>query len=186
MRDWLDGRPPSNVWLGTTVEDQKRADERIPELLKVPAAVRFLSCEPLLEGLDLLFGRNNRPGLLWKTCPTCEGSMSVPVPGGGKACPTCYPLSQTVGAQGFVNAGINWIIIGGESGPGARPFHIDWARDLVRQARLAGAAPFVKQMGDNVVASHRDPTARGMLLRAPAGGDPNEWPEDLRVREFPR
>ena len=50
---WLDGRPPDNVWLGTTVEDQRRADERIPHLLKVPAKVRFLSCEPLLERVDL-------------------------------------------------------------------------------------------------------------------------------------
>jgi protein gp37 len=188
LRDWIwrwmvGEQPPDNVWLGTTVEDQQRADERIPELLAVPAAVRFLSCEPLLERIDLLFGRNSPPGLLWKTCQTCEGSMSVPAPGGGKACPTCYPLSPTVGAQGVVNAGIDWVIVGGESGPGARPFHLDWARNLVRQVRLAGAAPFVKQLGTNPIL---EPGPLTVTLLDPAGGDPNEWPEDLRVREFPQ
>ena len=53
VHEWVNGRPPENVWIGTTVEDQKRADERIPQLLSIPAKVRFLSCEPLLEAVDL-------------------------------------------------------------------------------------------------------------------------------------
>lgn len=53
IQRWLDGEAPSNVWVGTTVEDQQRADERIPALLAIPAHVRFLSCEPLLEAVDL-------------------------------------------------------------------------------------------------------------------------------------
>lgn len=99
LEAWIDGSPPANVWLGTTVEDQRRAEERIPELVAVPAAVRFLSCEPLLEELNL-----DR----W--------------------------LDED--KTGFVQL-IHWVIIGGESGPGARPFDIGWARSLIGQCRDA-------------------------------------------------
>jgi len=160
LRSWLDGCPPANVWLGTTVEDQQRADERIPALLDVPARVRFLSCEPLLERIDLR---------RW------------------------LDEDQT----GFVSL-IDWVIIGGESGQRARPFALEWARFLVNQCRDGGraeAAPFVKQLGARPVA----PVNEGggvvlgsdglapvqMRLVDAAGGDPAEWPEDLRVREFP-
>ena len=131
--------PWPNVWLGTTVEDQQRADERLPHLVSVPAVVRFLSCEPLLERVDLT------RWLPW----------------------------------GF-RRGIDWVIIGGESGPGARPFMLHWARDLVAQCRGAGVAPFVKQLGSRPTDSITD-----VHLRDSAGGDMAEWPADLRVREFP-
>ncbi len=172
---------PRNVWLGVTVENQEQANRRIPLLLAQDAVVRFLSCEPLLEPVALDFGPFNRVGLLWKTCPTCNGSMSVPVEGGGKACPTCFDH------QGVVNSGIDWAIIGGESGPKARPFDLSWARSLVRQCREAGVAPFVKQMGDrpcdvSALSPHHPMALR---LRAHHGADPAEWPEDLRVQEFP-
>ena len=155
LRLWLDGvgdehgrkTPPFNVWLGTTVEDQQRANERIPELLKVPASVRFLSCEPLLERVDL--------------SPWLDEDRT-----------------------GFVGL-IDWVIIGGESGVGARPFHLEWARDLVNQCRDGGraeAAPFVKQLG--AFAFGRD-GRRILTMRDRAKGDMAEWPEDLRVREFP-
>lgn len=74
-------------------------------------------------------------------------------------------------------AGIDWIIIGGESGPGARPFDPSWARSVLRQCREAGIAPFVKQLGAVV--------AREQRLTDAKGGNPDEWPSDLRVREFP-
>jgi len=131
---WTNGTPPPNVWLGTTVEDQKRANERIPELLSVPAVVRFLSMEPLLE-----------PVLITKA------------------------------------KGIDWVIIGGESGGCARPFHLEWARDLVAQCRFGGAAPFVKQMGS---APHMD--GDRLRFKDHHGGDMAEWPPELRVREFPQ
>ncbi|MDX2014159.1 MAG: DUF5131 family protein [Myxococcaceae bacterium] len=187
---WLDHhRPPANVWLGTTVEDQQRADERIPALLDVPARVRFLSCEPLLERVDL-----DRHGLLWRDCSRCKGSMSLPVTGGGRACPDCLEH------QGVERAGIDWVIIGGESGGGARPFALEWARDLVRQCKDSGTAVFVKQLGavpvDITGTTGRFRTHEGrrqmqvvatrIRLNDPAGGDMAEWPEDLRVREFPR
>lgn len=146
LEEWVDGRPPSNVWLGTTVEDQQRANERIPALLEVPAVVRFLSCEPLLERVDLTpWLDEDKNGFLWRT---------------GNA--------------------VQWVIIGGESGPGARPFMLHWARDLVGQCRGADVAPFVKQLGRRPMNSTVD-----VHLNDSAGGDMAEWPADLRVREFP-
>lgn len=168
LTSWLDhGQPPANVWLGATVEDQQRADERIPALLKVPAAVRFLSCEPLLERVDLSkwigFDR-----------PHSEGADDQSQERG------------EVGQPPEQRPALDLVIIGGESGPGARPFHLDWARDLVDQCRHAGAAPFVKQLGSLPVANENDDRRAIFKIRDSAGGDPNEWPEDLRVREFPR
>lgn len=77
-------------------------------------------------------------------------------------------------------AGISWVIVGGESGSGAQPFHLDWARDIIRQCRTAGVAPFVKQLGAVPFDGGRQ-----LHLRDSHGGDWNEWPQDLRVREFP-
>lgn len=158
LRLWLDGVgndgtpwPPPNVWLGTTVEDQQRANERIPALLEVPAVVRFLSCEPLLERVDL--------------SPWID--------------------EDTNGFRWRAGNAVQWVIIGGESGPGARPLHLEWARDLVRQCRAADVAPFVKQLGACAVASENDDRRAILAMRAPAGGDMAEWPADLRVREFP-
>ncbi len=152
LEAWSEGRPPANIWLGTTVEDQQRAAERIPALLEVPAAVHFLSCEPLLERLDL------------------SAFMSGPY----------------VGIPGDVvhpnyNAGIDWVIVGGESGPGARPFNLGWAIDLVNQCRSGGASPFVKQLGTRPV----DAVDAPIRLIDRHGGNWTEWPEALRLREYP-
>lgn len=162
VQGWLDGRPPPNVWLGTTVEDQRRAHERVPELLAVPAAVRFLSCEPLLEAVDLR---------RWLDQPwAVHGDDGRPRAAPNRTRP-------------------DWVIVGGESGPGARPFDVAWARSLVRQCRAAGVASFVKQLGSRPIEtdSARFPPLgfRRLPLRDHAGGDMAEWPADLRVREFP-
>jgi len=172
--DWLcsDGRfagfphiqPPSNVWVGTSVEDQPNADRRSPEWLKIPAKVRFLSVEPLLG-------------------------------------PIVLPLT-----------GIHWVIVGGESGPNARMCNVDWIRDIVRQCATAKVPCFVKQLGavpvytaagrdftsidglGNVRAHWSDPGwfipwnsahNNAPKITHPKGGDPAEWPEDLRVRQMP-
>lgn len=192
INDWLAGKPPKNVWLGTTVEDQQRANERIPELLKVPAVVRFLSCEPLLELVDL----SRWLGDLWE-CPTCGFDWQEA--GARLASPKIRYCGMCAGDNGRdveirrLGRGISWVIIGGESGGGARPFNVAWARSLVAQARgVDGCAPFVKQLGAHVldnatIAFGHGP--RGPLrvkLDDSAGGDMAEWPEDLRVREFPR
>ena len=115
---WAAGYWPDHVWIGTSVEDQQRANERIPHLLRVPARVRFLSCEPLLGALDLshyLIDDWTRIGddVHWHEHP---------------------PL--------------HWLIVGGESGHGARPMHPDWARALRDQAQAAGVAFFFKQWGE--------------------------------------
>ncbi len=140
--NWLAGNAPANVWIGTTVEDQRRADERIPALLSIPARVRFLSMEPLLEAVDL----QTQLGGAEEECR---------VPNGWH--------------------GIDWVIVGGESGPNARPFDVAWARSIVRQCRDAGVAVFVKQVGDR----------SNVPVTAHHGADLAEWPEDLRVQEFP-
>jgi len=75
-------------------------------------------------------------------------------------------------------AGIDWVIVGGESGPGARPMELEWAGDLVGQCKAAGVATFVKQLGSV--------WARDHWAADPKGGDWERWPEDLRVREYPR
>ena len=160
-----------NLWLGASVEDQERADERIPLLKLTPAAVRFLSVEPLLEEVEL-------------------GDLT----------------------------GIHQVIVGGESGPGARPFYAGWARKIVKRCEGQGVACFVKQMGSHV----RDRNDAGfegaddsnltewppldfdkiehepdgfseeyqgapvrLHLKARKGDDPAEWPADLRVRQSP-
>lgn len=101
--------PLPNVWLGVSVEDQATANERIPALLETPAAVRFISAEPLLGSVDLT--------RLFHT-----------------------PLDMA--------GGLNWVIVGGESGTGARPMHPDWARSLRDQCAAAGVPFFFKQWGE--------------------------------------
>lgn len=113
-QSWLLGFP-ENVWIGTTVEDQARADERIPHLLELPAKVRFLSCEPLLGAVDLDLVAN--PSVSTTTWDDHE-------------------------------RGISWVIVGGESGRGARPMHPSWATSLRDQCREAGVPFFFKQWGE--------------------------------------
>jgi protein gp37 len=152
--------PLPNVWLGTSVEDQRSADERIPHLLETPAAVRFLSCEPLLGPVDLTVhlerSRNN-------------------------------PLTRH----------LDWVIVGVESGSRARPFDLAWARSLRDQCASAGTAFFMKQCGSKPTdttgcrvcaddAEDGDRELHAVHLREAHGRDPDEWPEDLRVREWPK
>jgi protein gp37 len=177
--------PLSNVWLGVTVENQHVADERVPLLLRTPAAVRFLSCEPLLEALDL----RHYIGL--------DGTDSHDVRGrreGGHDRPSDeFTGRSTSGERSHAfDSGLHWVIVGAECGPGARPLHLAWVRSLVAQSRGAGVAVFVAQLGGraetNVVrdVNGHDPRGERCLVFADnRGADMSEWPEDLRVREFP-
>lgn len=150
--------PLPNVWLGVSAENQKYWDERVEVLGRVPAAVRFVSIEPQLGPIDV--------GNVFET---------------GK---------------------IHWLIVGGESGPSARPFDIQWPRDIVAHCKPADVACFVKQFGakaysakDMIIGKHfprepadyaiRLPLGKYQVLQDGHGGDMSEWPEDLRVREFP-
>lgn len=145
--------PLPNVWLGASIEDQATASDRIPSLLATPAAVRFLSVEPLLGFIDLSiwfsikrFGREDRERF------------------------------------------IDWVIVGGESGPGARPCDVQWIRVITAQCMAAGVPVFVKQLGANIapITIEAGSVKERLFLKDPKGGDMAEWPEDLRVREFPR
>lgn len=136
--------PLPNVWLGVSVEDQKRADLRIPALLETPAAVRWLSMEPLL-------GPVNLDGWLTVPCTACAGigeqwvSASVSTP--------CH-------CAGGVERAIDWVVVGGESGPSARPMAPDWPRSLRDQCVAAGIPYFFKQHGEWAPAVDLDPELR--------------------------
>jgi protein gp37 len=147
--------PLPNVWLGTSVENQKAADERIPHLLRCPAAVRFLSCEPLLGPVDLTeIGGDS------------EGNCLNPECWGDCACDKVYghdPGCRRHGGDGQLTRRIHWVIVGGESGPKARPMHPDLARSIRDQCQAAGVPFFFKQM------ARREPI-----------------PDDLMIREFPK
>ncbi len=129
---------PANAWAGASVEDQAAADERVPHLLTVPAPVRFLSCEPLLGPVDL------EP--LW--CEHCEVAGMNPTntmvsPDGH---PSCMECGREVRPTRWLRH-VDWIIVGGESGPRARPMQTAWVRNLRDQAEARRVAFFFKQWG---------------------------------------
>ena len=182
--------PLPNVWLGVSVENQRFADERIPLLLETPAAVRFISAEPLLGPIDVR----------WRSADGGGFVQYLPAPG-----PPDPPNVKNRRPY------LNWVITGGESGPKARPCRVEWIADIVRQCQASHVPVFVKQLGSNVedrndAGFEGDPgdrwtpetryeelTSEGwqgdpvrIRLRDRKGGDPQEWPEDLRVRDFPR
>lgn len=123
-----------NVWLGVSVEDQKTADERIPWLLKTPAAVRFISYEPALGPVDLRAYCHRGDHLV---CPKCMYATNIR----GETCPN--DNTELVG-----DIRIDWVICGGESGPNARPMHPDWARSARDQCQASGVSFFFKQFGE--------------------------------------
>jgi protein gp37 len=150
-------RPAPNVWLGTSVEDDRYARVRIPHLLETPAAVRFLSLEPLIGPVTLLpwvrrvnddvkAAQDADPELTWE-----NGD---------------YPRFRW-----DTSKRIDWVIIGGESGPGARPMEREWAQDIVDVCRQYGVAVFVKQLGTVLGGKHH--------------ADIDTFPDGLRVREYP-
>lgn len=159
--DW-----PDNLWAGTSVTSQRTADVRVPSLLKVRAKVRFLSCEPLFEAVDLTRITVNFDDGFFGDCLQWYHRPH----GDTRA----YPK-------------IDWVIVGGASGHNAAPFDVRWARSICRQCKAAGVACFVKQLGANPYSSpeHDGATGYELSLRDGHGGDWNEWPQDLRVRELP-
>lgn len=161
LSDRFHGLPLRNVWLGVSVEDQKRADLRIPALLDTPAAVRWLSCEPLLGPVAL--GAYVR-------CRVCRTSHKF----SRQPCDPHTPARFR--AHRMTTGGdIDWVVAGGESGPGARPMNPDWARSLRDQCASTGVPFHMKQTGA-VLAKEWGATGKG--------GDPAEWPEEF-PREYP-
>jgi len=169
--------PLPNVWLGTSCEDQAAADARIPHLLKCPAAVRFISAEPLLGPIDL-------QQAVTCGCPN-GGKCEIDGSTGHRVIPDSAEGGMLIECACSRLGGIDWVIVGGESGKGARPCNVEWIRSIVRQCREAGVACFVKQLGKEPYWDASDGERMSMHLSDPKGGDPAEWPEDLRVREWP-
>lgn len=128
LPDWYIHGFPEHVWVGTSVENQAAAEKRIPELLRIPARIRFLSVEPMLGPVRLIDFNS-----FWRSL-------------------------------------IHWVICGGESGPKSRPMELEWARSLHGQCEVADVSFFMKQLGGH-------PYKRDKL---------SDFPEDLRVREFPK
>ena len=140
--------PLPNVWLGTSASDQASADARIPDLLAAPAAVRFLSAEPLLGPIDLV---NLHPTQM----------MTIDAIGG-----------RALSREGDYDDGgprLDWVIVGGESGPNARPMHPDWARSLRDQCQAAGVAFFFKQWGEWADQSDDKVTGHNHRILLPTG-----------------
>lgn len=170
---WLNGHAPANVWVGTTAEDQARVNERVPELRRIPAVVRFLSCEPLLEQIDL-FNRH-----------------------------TWGPEVNNADPREAGQPWLDWVICGGESGPGARPMLIEWADHLRRQCQESRLPFFMKQLGAHVGTTNANahdwpehvefeevagtPQFAGarVILSDKKGGAFEEFPSELQVRQFP-
>jgi protein gp37 len=152
--DWLDifdagGRPLPNVWLGVTAERQQEADERIPELLATPAAVRFVSIEPMLGSVDL---------------------MDIPWPDGRSRFPETDFLPDGRSALHIVDgARLDWVICGGESGSHARPMDPNWPRALRDQCAAAGVPFFFKQWGE-FLAGEEVKDAKGSRIEFGDGG----------------
>lgn len=130
LKQW----PLPNVHLGVSVEDQKTADERIPILLETPAAVRWLSMEPLLGPVDLRPQAPEAYASLGKFYSSGYFNAKGDSPRADRVL-NCFPR-------------IDWVVVGGESGPGARPMHPDWARSIRDQCLAAGVPFFFKQWGE--------------------------------------
>ena len=161
---WLEpGQWPAHVWTGTSPVNQETADACIPHLLRVPGK-HFLSVEPMVGPIDL---------------SAFFGGEYVALPGDR--------------VEKSYNFGIDWIIVGGESGTGKtiRPHDINWARSIRDQCAAAGVPFFFKQAGAKPLGNQYDPFHGesigkvAMRYRAKKGDDPAEWPEDLRVQDLP-
>lgn len=144
---WAENVPP-NVWIGASITSQAEADRDIPKLLQVPAEKRFLSMEPLLGPVDL--NRIHKSGMMegggsWDSWESCLTGRRFDIWSDGET--TGWPK-------------VDWVIVGGESGPSARPMHPDWARSLRDQCQAAGVPFLFKQWGE----------------WAPRNSDPSRYP----------
>ncbi len=209
--------PLPNVQLGVSVEDQQYADERIPMLLRTPAALRFVSYEPALAEVNFtkfLTPRdsdNPNSGSEHSRIDGEDTPESLIPTGPANAEAVAKKVAAIQQGAERRGVGIDWVIVGGESGPGARPLDIAWARSAVKQCKAADVPCFVKQLGANPVvdAGRQHHYDFGEFIGRKArfspvdplhpstgqwrvhfddkkGGDMSEWSKDLRVREMPR
>ena len=151
--------PLPNVWLSVSAESHRHAQLRVPALLETAAAVRFVSAEPLLAGMNLIklttgYGES---GTLLDAL--CGDHIDIDEE---------YLIRQ--------GPALDWVIVGGESGPGARRMSLHWAQFLVQLCTDAGTPVFVKQLGSHWAKTNGGPSK---------GQDMSLWPEQLRVRQMP-
>jgi protein gp37 len=200
------GWPLPNVWIGTSIANQADADRNIPNLLQIPAAVRFVSAEPLIGPVDLhLRGLREALTERHEIVPPPIGFEGVPFV--GNRCKNCGFMPGACDIAEFAGSRclrcdvllsrclIDWVITGGESGPGARPCNVEWIRSIVAQCKAADVPVFVKQLGAKPILpmdgeswfDGRNFHDGAVMLRPrdKKGGDMAEWPTDLRIREYP-
>jgi len=143
---WVRGFPPEHVWLGSTVGFQTEANRDVPKLLATPAHIRFLSMEPLLGRVDL---------------------TAIDIPLSGTSRETVNVLHRKDGLNlGSARPSIDWVIVGGESGHGARPMHPEWARSLRDQCESAGVPYLFKQWGNWAIDEQPEENRSGAALMA--------------------
>jgi protein gp37 len=166
--DWQRGKPPPNVLLGVSAETQEYADKRIPELLTISAAKRFVSLEPLLGPVELF-------GTAFET----KAPFDIPKYGLVRK-REMSPQGEVVELRQHPKQ-LDWVIVGGESGKNARPCNVEWIRSIVKQCKAAGVPCWVKQLGAFPQMGPDD----SQIIQHPKGSALYEWPADLQVRETP-
>lgn len=185
--------PLENVWLGVTVEDQKRAEQRIPELLKCLAVVRWLSVEPMLEAIKV---PGFDAGSSW--CPICQAIVADSLTDMHEMQHGINPMEAFDPTRhcAAVYDMLHWIVCGGESAQtraNTRPFDLEWARVLQAQCKAAGVPFFMKQLGTRPMdigfdaatpTVEFDPALIGKSSRY-KWHEPEHWPADLCIQEFP-
>lgn len=164
--------PLANWRIGVSAEDQQRWDERVPELLRCPAAFRFVSAEPLLSRIDVEQGSEIRGGV--------GGSLN-PLSGEWWAATGC-PYEDFRSKES--GPAIDQIILGGESGPLARACRFEWIDSIVSQCKAADCSVFIKQGGSNAFWEELAGQPLRWFMKHNKGGDPTEWP--LGLDRFPR
>lgn len=180
---WL---PLPNVWLGVSTERQQEANARIPHLLDTPAAVRFISAEPLIGPIDLtaIEAPDKVEGERWTFNALTNGDYYT------QWSETLLGEPRRSGGDGpYREHALDWVIVGGESGSvdEVRDFDLRWARHIAEQCKAADVRCFIKQLGSNPVDSDlvTEGDAPAVHLKDKKGGDPAEWPAELRIREVP-
>jgi hypothetical protein len=184
----MDGGYLSNVWLGVTVENQSAAEERIPQLLQTPAAKRFISCEPLLEPIDL------SRWLHLIACPQYPEEVNA---GWGHLECDCQDFFWHGRRTGIIKS-FDWVIVGGESGLKGRTCELSWIESVVAECQRSKIPCFVKQLGSDPFGRYGDQQIYGKNVRPlnfgtvswrrledSKGADMSEWPRSLQVREWP-
>lgn len=165
--------PPKNIWLGVSVEDQAAADKRIPLLLEMPAAVRWISAEPLLGPIDI--SRWIVP-LHWSWDAKYKTPKEAIAAG-------AYAERKPQALVSAYARFLNWVVVGGESGPDARAMHPDWVRSLRDLCTAAGVPFFFKQWGawkpDQLFTSYNDRLPRGMFMNSHGEKPPLELLDDM-------